>query len=342
MASITFDALMSSLKAGKYAPLYLLQGDEGYFIDQIVDYIAENALSESEKVFNQLICYGKDTNSRTVIDNARQYPMMAQRRVVIVKEAQTMRDIKELESYVAHPAESTILVLAHPHKKLDGRKAVAKAISRNGVVYEAKHLYDNQLPQWIESYVKSKKYKIDHDASIALAEYLGSDLSKISNEIDKLLITIDDSSSISRDDVFKNIGISKDYNVFELQKALGQRDPIAIQRIMNHFMGNMRANPLIMIIASLYAYFSKVLIVRSMGRSSDNEIAAAIQLRNTFFIREYKLAAQKFNTSHLEYIIALLRKYDLQSKGMGQRSKPDYEMLREIVQEIYTLPARNK
>jgi DNA polymerase III subunit delta len=342
MANMTYDALMASLKAGKFEPLYLLQGDESYFIDQIVDYIAEHALSESEKVFNQLICYGKDTDSRTIIDNARQYPMMAQRRVIILKEAQTMRDIEELASYAAHPAESTVLVLAHPHKKRDGRKALAKAVSRNGVVFDAKALYDNKLPAWIESYVKNIKCQIDHDASLALAEYLGSDLSKISNEINKLVITLGDKATITRDDVFKNIGVSKDYNVFELQKVLGQRDPIAIQRIMIHFMGNMKANPLVMIIASLYAYFSKVLIVRSMGRSSDNEMAAAIQLRNSFFLREYKLAAQKFSTAHLEYIIALLRKYDLQSKGVGSRSKPEQEILREIVQEIYTLPNRNK
>jgi DNA polymerase III subunit delta len=342
MAVVTYDALMNSLKSGEYAPLYLLQGDESYFIDRIVDYIAENALSESEKVFNQLICYGKDSNSRTIMDNARQYPMMAQRRVIILKEAQTMRDIKELASYVAHPAESTVLVLAHPHKKLDGRSALAKAIARNGVIYEAKTLYDNKLPAWIESYMASKKYKIEPEASAAMAEYLGSDLTKTVNEIDKLIITLGDRTTVTRDDVFKNIGVSKDYNVFELQKALGRRDPIAIQRIMLHFMGNMKANPLVMIIGSLYSYFSKILIVRAMGRSSDNELAAAIQLRNTFFLREYKSAAQKFSTANLEYVIALLRKYDLQSKGMGARSKPDHEVLREIVQEIYTLPARNR
>lgn len=341
MAGITYDALMSSLKRGEYAPIYLLQGDESYFIDNVVDYITQNALSESEKVFNQLICYGKDSNSRMIIDNARQYPMMAQRRVIILKEAQAMRDIQALEPYAAHPAESTILVLAHPHKKLDGRKALAKAIARNGVVFESKSLYDNKLPAWIESYVKSKKFNIEPDASMVMAEYLGSDLSKIANEIDKLVITLGDRKTIARDDVFKNIGISKDFNVFELQKALGQRDPIAIQRIMLHFMGNMKANPLTMVIASLYAYFSKILIVRTMGRSSDNELMAAIQLRNAFFLREYKSAAQKLSAAHLEYIIAVLRKYDLQSKGLGRRSKPDHEVLREIVQEIYTLPNRN-
>ena len=340
MAGTTYEALMSSLKRGEYAPLYLLQGDESYFIDQIVAYITENALSESEKVFNQLICYGKDSNSRMIIDNARQYPMMAQRRVIILKEAQTMRDIAALEPYAAHPAESTILVLVHPHKKLDGRKSLSKALARNGVVYEAKSLYANKLPGWIESYVKGKKLNIEHDASIALAEYLGSDLTKIANDIDKLEITLGNKATITRDDVFKNIGISKDYNVFELQKALGQRDPITIQRIMLHFMGNMKANPLIFVISSLYAYFSKILIVRSMGQSSDQELMAAIQLRQAFFLREYKSAAQKFSTAHLEYVITLLRKYDLQSKGLGRRSKPDHETLREIVQEIYTLPNR--
>jgi len=337
---MTYEALMSSLKRGEYAPLYLLQGAESYFIDKIVDYIAKNALSESEKVFNQLICYGKDSNSRMIMDNARQYPMMAQRRVIILKEAKTMRDIQELASYATHPAESTVLVLAHPHGKIDGRKALGKAISRNGVIYEAKPLYDNKLPAWIDAYVKSKKYKIEHDASQALAEYLGSDLTKVANEIDKLVITLGSQSTITRNDVFKNIGVSKDYNVFELQKALGQRDPIAIQRIMLHFMGNMKANPLPLIIGSFYSYFSKILIVRTMGSSSDKELMSAIQLGNAFFLREYKTAAQKFSTAHLEYVIALLRKYDMQSKGMGSRSKPSHEVLRELVQEIYTLPLR--
>ena len=341
MAEMTFDSVMSSLKRGEYSPIYLLQGDESYFIDMIVNFITEHALSDSEKVFNQLICYGKDTESRTIMDSARQYPMMAQRRVIILKEAQTMRDLKKLDSYATHPAESTILVLAHPHKKLDGRSALAKAISRNGVVFEAKALYANKLPAWIESYVKSKKYKIEPSATVALAEYLGSDLSKIANEIDKLVITVAGKTTISSDDVFDNIGISKDYNIFELQKALGQRDPITIQRIMIHFMGNMKANPLVLIIGSLYAYFSKILIVRAMGRSSDKELAAAIQLRNAYFLGEYKSAAQKYNTQQLEYVISLLRKYDLQSKGMGSRSKADHEILREVVQAIYTLPDSN-
>ena len=339
MAVIKFEELMQSLKKGEYAPVYLLHGPESFFIDHATEYLINNVLAESERVFNQIICYGREVNSRTITDNARQYPMMSQKRLVVLKEAHQMRDLKLLEHYVTHPAESTILVIAHPHKKVDGRSGFYKAAMRNGVVYEAKALRDYQMPSWITSWLRSRNYKIDPDATQILVDYLGADLGKVVNELEKLMITLGDRKQITRDDVYDNIGISKDFNVFEFQKALGMRDLMTLQRIVLHFTSNMKNNPMVMITSILYGYYSKLFIVKSMGRASDKQLSAAIG-GSPYFIKEYKQADANYSLKNLEASIAILKKYDLQSKGVGNRSRGEGEMLREMVQELYTLPQR--
>ncbi|MDX1477907.1 MAG: DNA polymerase III subunit delta [Saprospiraceae bacterium] len=339
MPVVTFDTIMKDLKAGNYAPVYLLHGQETYFIDQIASYITEHALSESERVFNQIICYGKEVDSRTITDNARQYPMMAQRRVIILKEAQSMRDLANLEPYLAHPAKSTILVICHMHKTLDGRKTLFKTAKKHAVVFESKRLYDNQVPAWIESFVARHQKQIDPVASLALVEYLGNDLSKISNELDKLMLQLGDQAVITEGDVFDNIGISRDFNVFELQKALGMRDVVKIERIVQHFVANAKSNPLILVVANLFSYFTKVLIARSMAGANDRELGTALGLRSNYFLREYREAARKYTVEDLERIIGILRKYDLHAKGVDNRSRQEGELLRQLIQEIYLTPS---
>jgi len=340
MGKATFDQLMKDLKGGSYSPVYLLHGPESFFIDEVTDYIQENALSDSEKVFNQVVCYGKEVDSRTIVDNARQYPMMAQRRVVILKEANAMRDLTDLESYVTHPSPSTVLVIAHPHKKVDGRSTFSKAVAKHGVVFESAELRDYQMSKWVQQFLKSRKYSIDPDALQIMIDYLGTDLGKVANEISKLQITMGDRKNITRDDVLSNIGVSKEFNIFEFQKALGQRDAVGVQRMVQYFTANMKNTPMVMITALLYSYFSKLLIMRSMGRKSEKEIMTAIGLHVPFFFQEYKQAAAKYSLKHLEYIVGILTKYDLRSKGVGNRSADEAELLREMVQEIYTLPER--
>jgi DNA polymerase-3 subunit delta len=334
---------MQNLNAGKFAPVYVLHGEEQYFIDAIADYIAEHALSDSEKVFNQMVCYGKDTSSRDVVDSARQYPMLAQHRVIILKEANTMRDLQDLEPYVARPSESTILVICHPHGKIDGRKALLKTARNTAVVFESKRLYDNQVPSWIERKLKEQGYQIDPAASMTLVEYLGNDLSKVANELGKLLLQLDDGKLITQDHVFDNIGISKEYNVFELQKALGTRDPIAVERILRQFVANMKLNPMPFVTASLYSYFTKLLVVRAMASASDRELGSAIGLRSTYFLKEYRTAAARYPVKELERIISLLKRFDLYSKGVGSRSRNDDELLRDLIGEIlYARAAHSK
>lgn len=340
MGKVTFEALMKDLKAGKYAPVYLLHGTESYFIDEVTDYIQKNALAESEKVFNQVVCYGKEVDSRTIIDNARQYPMMAQKRVVILKEANAMRDLTSLETYVTHPSPSTILVIAHPHKKVDGRTGFSKAVTKHGVVFESAEVRDYQMSKWVTGYLSKRKYTIAPDALQILIDYLGTDLGKVANEINKLQITLGERRNIERDDVLENIGISKEYNIFEFQKAMGQRDIIGIQKMVQFFTANMKNTPMVMITALLYSYFSKLLIIRSMGRRPEKEIMTAIGLHVPYFFKEYKEAAGNFSLKHLEQIVGILNKYDLRSKGVGNRGTDEAELLREMVQEIYTLPER--
>ncbi|MDX1407314.1 MAG: DNA polymerase III subunit delta [Saprospiraceae bacterium] len=335
MPAATFDTIMKDLQAGKFAPVYLLHGEETYFIDQIADVITEHALSDSERVFNLMVCYGKETDSRTITDNARQYPMMSQRRVIILKEAQSMRDLSNLEPYLAHPAESTVLVICHMHKKLDGRKSLYKTANQHGVVFESRRLYDNKVPAWIESFVAQHNKQIEPVASMALVEYLGNDLSKVANELEKLMLQLGDQSLITEGDVFDNIGISRDFNVFELQKAIGKRDIIRIERIVQHFMANMKSSPLILVVANLFSYFSRVLIARSMSGASDRELGTALGLRSNYFLREYREAARNYSIADLEHIITILRKYDLHSKGVDNRSRGDDELLRQLIQEIY-------
>ncbi len=314
--------------------MYLLHGTESYFIDVITKYIEEQVLTDAEKGFNFTVLYGKETNFTTVVDVARRYPMMAERQVVILKEAQQMRDLVKLETYASQPTPTTLLLVVHKHKKLDGRTNFAKAIKKNGVIFESKKLYDNQVPDWITGYLKDKKYTISPDACRLVADFLGTDLSKIANELDKLLLNVPEGTSINPDHIEQHIGISKDYNVFELQNALGKGDVLKVNRIVNYFAANPKDNPIPKLIGALYNYFSKVYICQFHRNVSDDALAKALGLRSAWFVKDYKQAMRTFNKPKTEKAIAVLKEYDLKSKGVDRDSTPEGELMREMVYKI--------
>jgi DNA polymerase-3 subunit delta len=336
MAAPTLPAILKDIKARKFASVYLLHGEEAYFIEQIADAIESKALTESEKVFNQVVCYGKDSDARTVIDNCRQYPMMAQHRLVIVKEAQMMPSDQflGLEPYIAKSAPTTILVICYMYKKADGRTNLMKTAKSKAVVFESKKLYSNQIPQWIESYCKEQGLSPDGDAIEVLYEYIGNDLPRLANEIQKLKIGLQGQPKITSGAVYDNIGVSREYNLFELQKAIGLKDLLSVEVIVQNLTSNMKSNPMVMITGIFFSYFSKLLIVRSIPGASDQEVAQALGQHSTFYVREYKAAAARYPVSALERIIDIIRTYDLKTKGIGNRNKEDSALLREMVQRI--------
>ncbi len=331
---MTYKEIIKDLKAKKYQPVYMLHGDESYYIDLISEYIENNVLSEAERSFNQTVIYGKEAEPKTVIDTASRYPMMAERQVVILKEAQEMRNLKDLRPYIDKAVPSTLLVICHKHKKFDSRTKFGKSIKDKAVIFESKKLYDNQLPDWINNYLKDRSLNIEPDASELIAEYLGTNLSKVANELDKMVINLPAGTTINAQHVQDNIGISKDYNVFELQKSLGVRDKVKTHRIINYFISNPKKNPIVVVIATLYNYFSKVYQAHYLRNLSDNELASAIGLRSSYFVKDYKLARKNFTLSKTQEIIGLLSEYDLRSKGVENSGTTHGELLRELVYRI--------
>jgi DNA polymerase III subunit delta len=330
---LSFDNILNDLKNKIYYPIYFLDGEESFYIDEISDYIETNVLTDLEKEFNQTIVYGKDTNIPTLISYAKRFPMMANYQVIIVKEAQDLDKIEDLAGYIEHPLTSTLLVICYKYDKLDRRKSIAKTIEKTGVLFESSRLYDNQIPDWIMDYVRKKNYSISAKAAFLLAEFLGTDLSKIVNEIGKLIINIPAGHEITEEYVEKNIGISKDFNVFELQKALGKKDVYKANQIITHFAANPRENPLVKVIPLIYSFFSKILIYHQLPDKSRNNVASALSV-NPFFVQDYQVAAGNFKLNKLILIISILREYDLKAKGVENASTPDGELMKELVFKI--------
>lgn len=330
---LTFNQIMTELKSGKYRPIYFLMGNEPYFIDQITNYIVQNAMPKSQRDFNQIIMYGKDVTLAQIDDTARRFPMMAERMVVVVKEAQNIKSFDKLSYYAEKPLDSTVLVINYKFKTLDKRKKVYKAIEKNGIIFESKKLYENQIPDWIQKYLVAKNFTVEPVATRLLLEHLGTDLEKISNELDKLLISLTAGSKITAKDVEENIGISKDYNVFELQNALTSRNVLKANRIVNHFAQNPKENPFILTVNSLFGFFSKILLVHGTSDKSSQNIAKVLKV-HPFFTKDYIAAARAFNIQKLFYIISVLREYDLKSKGVNNVSMSEGELLKELVFKI--------
>ena len=336
MPSMDYKDIISHLKKGEYSPVYLLHGEEPYYIDKVSEYISNHVLDASEQAFNQMVLYGKDCDVKEIIDSARQYPMMASHRVMIIKEAQALRGLPDLEHYILKPTGTTILVLCHKHKKLDGRTSFFKAVSKHAIVFESKKMSDNKIPAWIGNYCKAHNHSIEPEAALILSEYLGNDLSKISGELDKLFLNIGTDNTISKNLVFDNIGISREYNVFEFQRALGQKDLVKVQTILKHFMTNPKSNPLIMLISILYGFYSKLYVAKSMAHAGDQAMANAMGMRSTWFVKEYKEAAAYHSLREIEGIIATLAEFDLRSKGMhaDHNISTESELMREMIQRI--------
>jgi len=324
---------MSDLKNKIYYPIYFLSGEETYFIDKITDYIAKNVLTETEKAFNQMVMYGKDTTINDVDNNARRFPMMSNHQVVIIKEAQNLKKIEDIIYYAEKPLKSTILVLCYKYKTLDKRKKVYKVLEKSGVLFESPKLYDNKIPAWIVEYLKERNYTIDPVACRLINDFLGNDLSKIANELDKLAITIKPGTQINSQDIETNIGISKDYNTFELQNALTEKDFLKANRIVNYFKQNSKEHPIALTITSLYFFYVKILRYHYLKDKSPRNAAAVLQI-NPYFIKDYENAAKKYNAAKTVNIISYLREYDMKSKGYGNVSATEGELLTELIFKI--------
>lgn len=331
--------ILAELKDGKFRPVYFLQGEEPYFIDLVSDYIEAHALNDAEKGFNQVIVYGKDANVATILTHARRYPMMAERQVVVVREAQDIPDlnketgIKLMLDYLERPVPSTVLVFCHKHKTLDKRRQLGKRIDKLAVALTSKKLYDNQLPDFIEGYFREQGAPIQDRAVQALAEYVGNDLSRLTNEIDKLLLNRKEGEQITLDHIVSQVGISKEYNIFELQKAIIRGDVVLAAKIVNYFESNTRKNPLIPVVAFLYSFFSKLLIAVSLPDKDDKSLASALRV-SPYAVRDYSLALRRFPPQKVIATIALLSQADLQLKGVNSGSTTDGQLFRELVYRI--------
>jgi DNA polymerase III subunit delta len=330
----SFEEIMSDLRNRIYKPVYFLAGEEPYYIDAITEFIEEKVLPEAEKSFNQMILYGEDTTVAAITDTSRRFPMMSNHQVVIIKEAQSLRKIEDLVSYVEKPLNSTILVINYKYKTLDKRTKLYKLLDSSAVYFESNRLRDYQVPAWIEKYLMTKGVKTDPNASAMLTDYLGTDLHKIVNELTKLLITLPAGKPVITTELIeKNIGISKDYNNFELQKALGDRNIFKANQIAKYFADNPKDNPVNVTIASLFSFFSKLLTFHYLPDKSKNNVAAVLKI-NPFFVRDYESAASKYDARKTVHIISLLRTYDMKSKGFGDLSSPPGDLLRELLYKI--------
>jgi len=331
--------VLRDLKSGKYAPIYFLQGEEPFYIDQILGYIEKNAIDDSMKGFNQVVLYGKDVDMGTVISNARRFPMMGDRQVVIVKEAQEIKDltkadaVKLMEAYLQNPLPSTILVFGHKYKKVDGRSSLGKSFDKHGILVTSEKMYENKLPAWILDYVKEKGFTIHDKAVQMLADNIGNNLERLANEIDKVLINFKEKGQIDPATIQKYVGISKDYNVFELQKALAVRDILKVNQIVHYFEANPKSNPIIPIIASLFGYFTKLMLIHHSKDKSEAHLASAIGV-HPFVLKEYLQASRNYSLPKVIDNIHYIRQADMQSKGIDSGAMSEGEILKELTFKI--------
>lgn len=340
----SFDQIISALRKGEFYPVYFLTGEEPYFIDQVTDFIEKKALPEEMKAFNQQVFYGKDSRIQTIVETAMRHPMMAERQVVIVKEAQELDEISReesripLEKYVENPNPATVLVLAYKHKKFDKRTRLSKTIrAKNNsrcVYLETTKIKEYKIPEWITQYLSGKGFSIDRKAAMLLTEYIGNSISNLINETEKLVIAIPEGTKkITPSHIERYIGYSKDYNIFELQNAIIARDVLKANRIVYHFCKNPKEHPLTVTIAVLYQFFVKILLYHQLNHRSPAELAAALKVP-AFALRDYEKAARLYSSAKLAGIISALRKTDARSKGIGNRSSDNCDLLKEVLYYI--------
>lgn len=327
--------IINDIKAGNIKPIYFLMGDEPYYIDKLTEFIENNILSEDEKGFNQMVIYGRDTTVEDIVSNAKRYPMMAERQVVIVREAQELaKTIDKLESYVENPQPTTVLVIAYKYKTLDKRKKMTKLLEKNAVLFESKKMYDNQVGTWITRVLQGRGLTIDPKANAMLVEFLGNDLSRISNEIDKLQIILPKGTTISAKHIEENIGFSKDFNVFELQNALGAKNQVKAYQIAQYFADNPKDNPMVVTTSLVFAFFVKLLKYHGLKDKNPKNVAAALSI-SPFFVKDYDVALRNYPMKKVSSIVATLRDIDNKSKGIGANAMSNHDMLKEMLVKIF-------
>lgn len=332
---VTFEQIVTEIKARKYRPVYLFMGDEPYYIDELTNMLTESVLPEEERDFNQSILYGMETNVTAVITMARSYPMMSDHQLIVIKEAQNLSKIEELEVYVKNPLKSTILVLNYKGGSLDKRKKLYAEIDKNGAIFESKKIPEYKIPAFITSYILSKGLSIDQKSAQMLSDYLGNDLSKLTNEIAKLLIAIPSGQMrITADLIEENIGISKDFNNFELLNAIINKNIFKVNQIADYFEKNPKNNPMIMTMSVLFNFFSNLMICYWAKNKTEQGLATELGLRNPYQAKDYVIALKNYNAFKCMEIIGLLRIYDAKSKGVDNNSAPDGELLKELLYKI--------
>ena len=327
--------IVTDLKNGNIKPIYFLMGEESYFIDKLSEYIEDALLSEDEKGFNQTVLYGRDITIEDVVSTAKRYPMMAERQVVIVKEAQDLsRTIDKLESYVENPMMSTVLVFCYKYKTLDKRKKMTKLLDKVGVVLESKKLYENQVGDWIKRVLSGKNYSIEPKANAMLVEFLGSDLSKISNELEKLQIILPEGSTITPKHIEENIGFSKDFNNFELLNALGSRNQLKAYQIVQYFAENQKANPLVVTTSTVFGFFVKILKYHGLKDKNPRNVASVLGV-SPYFLKDYDVALKNYPMRKVSQIVTTLRELDIKSKGVNANALSTSDLLREMLFKVF-------
>jgi DNA polymerase-3 subunit delta len=327
--------IVNEIKAGNIKPIYFLMGEESYYIDKLSDFIEQNILSEDEKGFNQMVLYGRDVTIEDIVSTAKRYPMMAERQVVIVKEAQDLtKTIDKLESYAENPMPSTVLVICYKYKTLDKRKKVTKILAKNGIVYESKKLYENQVGDWIKRVLAGKKYTIEPKANAMLVEFLGTDLSKINNELEKLQIILPKGSSITPHHIEENIGFSKDFNIFELRKAIGDRNQLKAYTIADNFAQNPKDNPMVVTTSLVFSFFVQLLKYHGLKDKNPNNVAKVLGV-SPFFLKDYDIAIKNYPMRKVSQVVSSLRDIDVKSKGVGANALPQSDLLKEMLFKIF-------
>lgn len=331
----TYEEIARNLKNKIYAPVYFLMGEEDYYIDRISDYIMETVLTDSEKEFNQTVVYGADTDIASVINTAKRYPMMSKYQVVVVKEAQNLKNLDELTFYLQKPMPSTILVFCYKHGSLDRRKKLTVELDKTGVLFESKKLKESQLPGFIASYLKRKQVEIEPKASEMMAEFVGTDLNRMAGELEKLIITLPKGHRrITPEQIERNIGISKDYNNFELRNALIAKDVLKANQIVKYFEENPKSNPLQVTLVVLFNFFANLMLAYYAPEKTEQGIATQLGLRSTWQAKDYMTAMRRYSGVKVMKIIEAIRLCDVRSKGVGNSSISDGELLRELIYQI--------
>jgi DNA polymerase-3 subunit delta len=327
---MSVEKIISEWKIGAYKPIYWLEGDESYFIDKLIDYAEHKVLNESEAGFNLTVFYGKDADWTAVVNACRRYPMFAERQVVLLKEAQHMKDIEKLEGYINKPLSSTLLVVAFKDKKIDGRTNFAKLIKKNGELFQTRKLFENQLPDWTKDMIRSKGLDITPQALQLLIDNIGNDLSRLENEVEKVWINMAHTKTIDENAIEKYVGISKEFNAFELQAAIGKKDLAKAIRIIQYFQANPKAGPIQLILPAIYSYFSKVYSIFSMDDKSENGVKALFS-NNFYAAKEALTTVKTFGIQGVERILLLLHEYNLRSVGIHDAGTADADLLKEMV-----------